>query len=200
MNSTQTTLRYYNDHAKQFIADTLQVDFTQLQEAFLATLPPHAHILDLGCGSGRDAKTFIEAGCRVTAVDGAPAICRLTEQYLKQPVICQTFQDYRPTDSFDGIWACASLLHLPYEDIITVMQTLSTALNCGGCFYASFKYGTASATRHERFFTDMTETRFAGVLAMLPSLRLKRQFITTDARPNRKDERWLNVFLIKSAP
>ena len=197
MNTTTTTLSYYNTHAEDFVSATASVDFSALQEAFLSHLPKQATVLDVGCGSGRDSKAFLAHGCKVTAIDGSEALCALASAAIGQPVLCTTFQAYRPDQRFDGIWACASLLHLEWDDLIDVMTTLAEALVPGGCFYASFKYGSTSETRNGRFFTDMTESRFEALLAHLPALEPARCFITPDARPGRENERWLNVFLIK---
>lgn len=197
MNTTATTIDYYNINADIFVATTASVDFRALQETFMTYLPPHAAVLDVGCGSGRDSLAFLQAGHEVTAIDGSHAMCAHASRLLGQPIICTTFEDYRPNRFYNGIWACASLLHLEWEALIRVMQTLSDCLLSGGCFYASFKYGNTDEMRNGRFFTDMTERRFNNVLHALPDLHLDRQFITGDARPNRAYEKWLNVFLIK---
>ena len=99
---------------------------------------------------------------------------------------------------FDGIWACASLLHLIPEDIKTVVHRLSTHLNEGGCFYASFKYGTFSGERNGRYFTDYTEESFNELINGMPNIDVTKAFVTTDVRPNRESEKWLNVFLKKN--
>lgn len=197
MNTTATTLRYYNNNADAFVATTAKVDFHVIQNAFMAYLPPHATVLDVGCGSGRDSLAFLKAGLDVTAIDGSEAICAHASRLLGQKVFCTTFETYHPTHHYDGIWACASLLHLEREALIRVMQTLSDALVCGGCFYASFKYGTTSEMRDGRFFIDMTEQTFYPILQRLPDLKLAQQFITNDARPSHSHERWFNVFLLK---
>lgn len=197
MNTTSTTLDYYNIHADAFVASTANVDFCTLQNAFLARLPKYATVLDVGCGSGRDSLAFLRAGCTVTAIDGSEALCAYASRLLGQPVLCTTFENFQPTRSYDGIWACASLLHLEWQPLIRVMQVLSDFLIPGGCFYASFKYGDKSELRNGRFFTDMTEARFQELLSHLPDLTLSEYFITSDARPGRENEKWLNVFLTK---
>lgn len=197
MNHTETTLEYYNKQAENFTQDTKDVEFSAIQDDFASYVSAGGTILDLGCGSGRDSKAFIERGYRVVAVDGSEEICRVAGEYIGQEVICSTFQEYKPTETFDGIWACSSLLHLETNDIKAVVKRLSENLRLGGCFYASFKYGGFSGMRNGRYFTDMTEESFAEVLQDIPGLRLERQYITSDARPGRADEKWLNVFLVR---
>lgn len=198
MTTTETTLSYYNANANAFIEDTANVDFHSLQSAFIALLPPHAAVLDVGCGAGRDSLAFLRAGLEITAIDGSEVLCAHASRLLGQTVLCTTFENYQPTRLFDGIWACASLLHLEWTPLIQVMQTLSECLVSAGYFYASFKYGNKSEVRNGRFFTDMTESRFQDVRHHLPSLTLSKQFITNDARPGRENEQWLNVFLRKT--
>ena len=141
MSKTNKTLEYYNQTAQTFVQGTIDADLSKLHRRFLKLLPIEAHILDLGCGSGRDSKAFLEAGYQVTALDGSAACCKLAEAYIGQPVLCQTFDQLDFDQVFDGVWACASLLHLPYVELPGVFEKIARALRPGGYFYASFKYG-----------------------------------------------------------
>ena len=193
------TLAYYAEHAEEFVFLSRDIDFSGIQNAFLSYLPPEGTILDLGCGSGRDSKAFIDKGYKVVAVDGSEELCRSAGQFIGQPVICSTFQEYTPEISFDGIWACASLLHLSSKnEVASVITRMANYLNPGGCFYASFKYGDFSGERKGRYFTDMTETSLREMIREIPSLRIDRLHITNDVRPGRHDEKWINAFLMKN--
>ena len=193
MNEKDITLQYYADNAAAFTENTLNVEFSAMQDRFVSHIKPGGHILDLGCGSGRDAKAFMNRGFTVTAVDGSPELCKTAESVIGQPVICATFQEYEPSDTFDGIWACASLLHLPYKEIAPVLRKLATHLTQAGCFYLSFKYGDFEGVRNGRYFTDMTEERFAAILKEVPELMLAEEFITTDVRPGREELWWNGI-------
>ena len=111
-NLDYSTLDYYNKNAISFIEGTLHVDFSTLQNKFASYIEKGGSILDLGCGSGRDSKAFLEMGYSVVAIDGSQELCKLASKYIGQNVLCSTFQEYSPEELFDGIWACASLLHL----------------------------------------------------------------------------------------
>lgn len=191
------TIEYYNKKANEYTADTQNVDFSELQNAFTGRLKPGAHILDLGCGSGRDSKSFIDKGYRVTSVDGSEKLADIACRYIGRDVICSTFQDYEPAEIFDGIWACASLLHLPIDELKDVMSKISEHLTADGYMYASFKYGTFSGERNGRYFIDMTEDRIKDLINKIPLLEIEELTLTEDVRPNRKSEKWLNVFLVK---
>ena len=199
MNKTNLTLEYYNRKADSFVDGTRDVDFSTLQNEFTSYIKKGGCILDLGCGSGRDSKAFIEMGYGVIAVDGSQEICKLASEYIGQPVICSTFQEYEPERTFDGIWACASLLHLSLEDVKTVMKKYAAVLKIEGTFYVSFKYGTFSGERNGRFFTDMDERTFDAMLVDIPELVIYREYITEDVRPGREAEKWLNIFLKRKA-
>ena len=138
-------------------------------------------------------------GYRVVDVDGSQELCKRASEYIGQPVICSTFEKYNPEGTFDGIWACASLLHLRLEDIKVIMKKMAVVLKKDGTFYVSFKYGTFSGERNGRFFTDMDERNFDTLLRDIPELNINRQYITEDVRPGRETEKWLNVFLKRKA-
>lgn len=192
------TLDYYNKKAVDYVENTRDVDFSHLQKEFASYIKKGGRIIDLGCGSGRDSKAFIEMGFDVVPIDGSSELCKMASEFIGKPVVCSTFQDYKPQGKFDGIWACASLLHLSLGDLISVMKKFDSFLNDDGIFYVSFKYGDFSGERHGRFFTDMNEQTFASLLKGIPTLEIYKQYITGDVRQDRKGERWLNVFLRKN--
>ena len=196
MDYKDLTLNYYKENADTFVQNTVDVKFSEMQERFISHVKPGGLILDLGCGSGRDSKAFLDHGFRVVAVDGSPELCQHAEKVIGQPVICATFQEYEPSETFDGIWACASLLHLPYAEIAPVLKKLADHLSPDGCLYLSFKYGDFEGVRNGRYFTDMTEERFAMILHEISSVSLIEEFITTDVRPGR-EEKWWNGLIRK---
>lgn len=191
------TLHYYNQTAKKFIQGTIDADLSALHERFFKHLPKNAHILDLGCGSGRDAKAFLEAGYTVVALDGSESCCQLAETYIGQSVVCQSYDQLDFENEFDGIWACASLLHLPFTEMTETFLKIYKALKFGGFFYASFKYGEFEGERSGRYFTDLTEERLFKLLKPIKGLEVIEIFVTSDVRDGREEEKWLNVMAKK---
>ena len=189
------TLDYYDSQAETFAAGTVNVDFSATQQEFASFIPKGGRILDLGCGSGRDSKAFKDMGYEVVAVDGSKELCKLASKYIGQEVIYATFQEYEPDASFDGIWACASLLHLAKDEIKSMLKKYALALKPGGVFYASFKYGNFSGMRNGRYFTFLDEEALKEMLEDIPELKLVKVKITGDVREDRAGERWLNAFL-----
>lgn len=197
VNTTDKTLQYYDDNAYLYVERTIDAELFHLQNEFLSRIAEGGRILDLGCGTGRDAKAFLQQGFHVVAVDGSKEMCKLASEYIGQEVICSTFQEFDPDGMFDGIWACDSLLHLEPIEIFSVMRKLVASLNIGGSFYVSFKYGDSSGERDGRYFTDMNENSFYNLIRSVPELKIQREFITEDVHGDRAGGEWLNIFMIK---
>ena len=191
------TLQYYNQHAKAYVDSTRDVEFSQTQERFLQYLKPGARILDFGCGSGRDTKYFRNRGFQVEAVDGSAEFVRIASDYTGINVRRMLFQDLDEVDRYDGIWACSSILHLPFAELEEVLGKMARALRRRGIVYTSFKYGTEEGGRSGRYFTNMTEAKMAGLLERIPVYDVEEMWVTFDVRPGRGDERWLNMILRK---
>jgi len=192
------TLGYYDSHADKFYKSTVNIEFTTMQEKFLTKLEKGSNILDFGCGSGRDTKYFFEQGYNVEAIDGSAELCKLASEYTGIKVKNILFQELSEVDKYDGIWACSSILHLPVGELDEVMKKMVIALKKNGIIYTSFKYGTFAGERNGRYFTDMTEEVFAVFLSGIDGLKIEEQWITSDVRPGRGEEKWLNLILRKS--
>jgi 2-polyprenyl-3-methyl-5-hydroxy-6-metoxy-1,4-benzoquinol methylase len=132
---------YYQEYAAQFFDQTLGIDLSELRRKFTDLLPSGARILDAGCGSGRDAKAFAMQGFDVTAFDASQAMVELARWHTGLPVQRLTFQEFRADKPLHGIWACASLLHVPANEEQAVWRRLVDALADHGILYASYKLG-----------------------------------------------------------
>lgn len=191
------TLNYYNNNAVDFYQNTVSIEFSDTQSKFLSKLDKNAHILDFGCGSGRDTKAFLNQGYHVEATDGSAELCKLATQYTGITVRHMLFQELSAVDQYDGIWACSSILHLPLDELSDVMCKMAIALKPNGIIYTSFKYGTFSGERNGRYFTDMTESTFTAFIRNIADLITEEQWISSDVRPGRGEEQWLNIILRK---
>ena len=191
------TLAYYNANAQIFLETTVNVDFSAIQTKFLDKLYKDAFILDFGCGSGRDTKCFLDHGFAVEAIDGSEELCRFASDYTGIEVKHMLFEELQETKKYDAIWACSSILHLPYADLVDVMKKIVTALKDNGLIYTSFKYGTFEGMRNGRYFIDMTEDSLKKLLQDVGGLKVEETWVTSDVRPGRGEEKWLNLFLRK---
>lgn len=192
------TLRYYNQNAAAFALNTTSVDFHETQDLFLSLLPQGAEILDFGCGAGRDTKYFLSKGFRVTAVDGSAELCRMAAEFTGAEVRQLLFQELEDVDRYDAVWACSSILHVKKAELGDIVRRISCAVHPGGVIYTSFKYGTFEGMRGERYFTDFEEASFQEFISNFPMLSAEKLWITNDVRPERRNERWLNIILRRS--
>ena len=193
MDRKNETLDYYNQNAVEFASGTLPADMEDSRSRFSANLPPKGIILDFGCGSGRDTKAFLDAGFRVDAVDGSAELCTLASAYTGIEVRKMLFNELDVQERYDGIWACASILHLPRMKLANVLGRIESALKYGGVMYASFKYGEYEGLRNGRYFTDFTEDTLKALWNTATSMMVFDQWITCDVRPGREGERWINI-------
>lgn len=194
--SESSTVRYYDDHAEEYVSGTVGVDMETLYQRFLEYVPKGGTILDAGCGSGRDTKAFASRGYRVAAIDASAKMVEATGRLVGQPAKQLKLQELDTTNAFDGIWASASLLHVPIAELDDVMARFAAALHSGGTCYLSFKEGVGERMEGDRLFVDFTEDGLRDRLRRQPSFVIVRTWITTDFRPGRS-ERWVNALVRK---
>lgn len=193
------TIDYYNQNAADFALATDQIDMTALYSEFLPLVKPSGHILDAGCGSGRDTSYFKQQGFIVSAFDASKEMARIASERLQQTVAVHTFEQLDEAETYDGIWCCASLLHVANNTLPDVFTRLQLALKPGAVLYVSFKYGDSEREVNGRRFTDMNEQQLTALVADIAGLTLKKTWLTCDQRPQRNNENWLNALLTKSA-
>lgn len=196
MSQPSETIRYYDDHADEYVRETVNVNMESLYKPFLELLAPAARILDAGCGSGRDAKAFLDRGYHVTAIDASARMVEATAALTGTCTLRMLLEEIDFHDEFDGIWACASLLHVPRNQITDVMSRFAAALQDDGVCYVSFKEGRGDRTEGGRRFTDFTELALTSCLAEQSGFKLLRSWVTDDVRPDRND-RWVNALARK---
>lgn len=199
MSSDNSTLDYYNSNAKDFVSDTVDVAFTDIQDIFLEYIPNGGKVLDFGCGSGRDTKYFLSKGYDVDATDGSEELCKIASEYAGVKVKQMLFEELDEIEKYDGVWACASLLHVEKKLLPDIMKKIVFATTTGGVVYMSFKYGDFEGVRNGRFFTYLTEESFGEVLKAVPELVIEKLWTSADVRAERGEERWLNIVLKKRA-
>jgi len=191
------TLSYYNSKAKDFVSGTVDVVFTEVQDVFLEYIPASGKILDFGCGSGRDAKYFLSKGYDVDATDGSEELCKIASEYAGVQVKQMLFEELDKVEVYDGIWACASILHVEKKQLPDIIKKIAIATKKGAVVYTSFKYGQFEGVRNGRFFTYLTKESFGEVLRNVPELVIEKLWISADVRAERGEERWLNIMLRK---
>ncbi len=193
MNST---VEYYNQNAESFIRTTLPIDMSSSRDRFLRRVLPGGRVLDAGCGSGRDSRAFMQQGYSVVAFDASSEMCRMATEYIRQKVLQMRFDEMDFDEEFDGVWACASILHVPVDELPDVLAKIRKALKKKGILYVSFKYGEGPAQRGDRTFSDFREGS-AKKLLSAAGFEVIECGVTSDIRPGRGDEKWVNVIARK---
>ena len=189
---SEKTIRYYDANAEAFVAGTENADMRVCRDRFLRYLQPGQRILDAGCGSGRDTIAFRKAGYETDAFDASAEICRLASERTGIRVRQCRFEELEGEAQYDGIWACASLLHVQASALPDVLLRLRRLLKPGGVLYASFKYGRAERISGDRYFHDMEETACRAFLEAA-GLTALETFVTGDVREGRGGEKWINA-------
>lgn len=137
---SRRTLGHYDKHAEDFWQGTRDHDVSQNMNALLdaITADPPWRILDFGCGPGRDLVALIDAGHEPTGLDGALELCDMARQLSGCPVLHQDFLSLDlPAGHFHGIFANASLFHVPSQELPRVLVELRDTLVAGGVLFSS---------------------------------------------------------------
>ena len=191
------SIDYYNKYAAKEFEETVNQDMSGIIKEFLDLLEEGDTILDLGCGSGRDSLTFYELGYDVTPLDASEEMCQLAEIHTGLEVLRMTYEEMDFDNVFDGIWACASLLHTPKKELSDILTKIARALNDKVILYMSFKLGDFEGFRGERYFCDFTADSMTELLRDNNRFDIIKLWETEDVRSGHSDIRWLNVLVRK---
>ena len=186
------TIDYYNQYADEFAQATLHVDMESLYQPFLAELPDSARILDVGCGAGRDTLAFKMKGYEVDAIDYSEELVKKAIEITGIQIQLKSFYAIDEHEVYDGVWACASLLHCERSQLKDVIGKLVTSLKPNGVLYMSFKYGDSDREKDGRQFTDLDDAQAEVLLGKFDNVQQIHQWVTVDQRPERQ-EKWLNL-------
>jgi SAM-dependent methyltransferase len=196
---SEMTRSYYDEHAQEFFDQTVSVNMEALYAPFLDRMLACAHILDAGCGSGRDTLHFLKLGYKVTAFDASQELAKLASRLTGQDVLNLRFDQIEFDNIFDGIWACASLLHVSRRDLGAVLNRLTRALKPQGVIFASFKLRDQEWEENGRFFNGYNLDSFELLLRGHPNLAASALWVSEDVRPARKGEKWMNALLRRTS-
>ena len=186
---------YYESNAERYAAETISADMSEQYQRFLPLLKDGVRLLDVGSGSGRDACYFQKQGYQVTALEPSNNLCREIRKVFSGEIMCSDIQNYQPAERYDGIWACASLIHLQEEEVLCFFRKIDMYLNDNGIVYASGKSGISTGEVADgRFFLEFTEQLVEKILMVNRQLKLEQLWFTEDVS-GRRGFRWLNVVL-----
>lgn len=207
------TIYYYERHALSYAAKYDSLDMTACRDRFLTAIEQSKNdrptdldtgqprLLDVGCGTGRDTLVFVRMGFPVTAVDPSPEMLVACNNKLKEAREDQgdeavrraafassatemTIDELYFTNEFDGVWAAASLLHVPEDKLNQAIGRLLQTLKLHGVLYMSFKHGNGEQRHDARTFTYLSKRNLESTLERIPQSDLIEVWLT-DAFGNR---------------
>lgn len=191
------SIDYYSRYASTYFESTVDLDMSEARRKFEKVLPEGGSLLDLGCGSGRDSLAFLEDGYEVTPLDGSPEMCALAQIHTDLEVLNMRFEELDFDEVFDGVWACASLLHVPENEMPVILKKIGLALKPGGHLYISVKEGDFEGNRNGRYFVDYSKRRLMEIIEDTDIFQIKDVWKSEDVKAHISDTKWLNVIAKK---
>ncbi len=189
------TIDYYDSNADVYFRTTVDANMAPICDKFLKFVKPEGTIVDVGTGSGRDLKYFLDRGYSAEGIDLSQELFKRAAIYSGGKIACVDIRDWRPSKKYDGVWANASLLHLPLNEIEKFILRLSDILEIGGVAYISMKSGIANGYDDKgRYFSDFTEDKVQQILSKSTALRLIECWRTKDELC-RENFEWLNFII-----
>ncbi|MDD6272101.1 MAG: methyltransferase domain-containing protein [bacterium] len=192
-----STLTYYNNNAYEYFDTTKMISLDNLYSIFLNYITTKGKILDFGCGSGRDSKYFKDKGYDVYLLDGSINLANIVETELGLKVKVQDFNDFDEKDKYDGVWACASLLHVKKENISNIILKIKNSIHDDGIIYISMKDGVGEEIDNfGRYYNYVNEKEFEELLKPL-HLKVDKYIKTNQRKDDSKNIIWHNFFIKK---
>jgi SAM-dependent methyltransferase len=191
------SITYYDEHCERFVKETFDIDMSNVYQPFLELVPAGGRLLDAGCGSGRDALAFSNLGFEVDAFDASGPCVEQARRLTGLKIQRLRFDEMAFDGEFDGIWACASLLHIGREQLDTVLGRFHRALKDHGVAYLSFKKGVQDTEKDGRHFTNFTLGEFDTWLSQVEGWICLEAWLSEDLRPHRRQEFWVNGLIRK---
>jgi SAM-dependent methyltransferase len=193
------TLLFYETHAEHYAEQTRAIELDHLYEPFLTAVAKDGKILDVGCGAGRDLKRFAKEGFEAVGIDPSEKLAAMASEFSGCKVLVCEVQDLRFVNEFDGAWACASLIHLPRNQLRGALEKIYVALKPGGVLLVSMQIGTGEiVTADGRFFTRYSSQEMSSAIER-SRFELINVWTTPDSLPGRESVTWVNAIARKLA-
>jgi SAM-dependent methyltransferase len=192
-HSGQSTLAFYEEHAQEYFNRTVSADLSSLYERFFQHVKPGGRILDLGSGSGRDLKVMRDRGYIPLGIDASPSLAKLATDFSGETCLTMRFEDLSLPEEFDGVWACASLLHISRCRIPTILKNIHDSLAERGVFFASVQVGVGERLLPDgRFFAYYQAEEFSHLIENA-GFTIQQSWLSKDSLSHRRPIDWLNI-------
>ncbi|MDU9027641.1 class I SAM-dependent DNA methyltransferase [Pseudomonas mediterranea] len=191
------TLKYYDSVCDEYDKFSSSIDMQAQWEVFERKLPLGSKILDLGCGTGRDIQYFLSKGYNVEGLEPSVAMANIARLKTGAKIINLAAEQMDFAGEFDGVWACASLIHIPKSALVATLPKIARALKFGGYFYLSLKQGVGEARNNDgRFFSFYEMDEILELLLNVNQLEGVEHWLSKDLA-GRSDTQWINVLVKK---
>lgn len=198
MSTDPDTIAFYQARAPHYVLKFGQAHSWQL-DPFLGGLAPGGRVLELGCGGGQDAARIRERGFAVDATDAAPAMVRKANERWDVGARVMTFDQLDAEAEYDGIWAHASLLHVPRTDLPDVLARIHRALVPGGYHFASYKLGEAEGRdQFGRFYNFPSPDWLTAQYHAIPGWEIVRDERSLGGGFDGVERDWINLTVRKA--
>jgi SAM-dependent methyltransferase len=163
MSYKTATQKSYQSTANEFAANVADLAPVESIEKFIKLMPRHAKMIDIGCGSGRDAKIFSEKGIAVLGIDFCSELIEIAKAHapLAEFQLLDIEEACFPADSFDGAWACCSLQHLPKKTLPMILAKIHSFLKPRAVFYLTLKKGSGEVFEKDLRYKEAPEKFWA---------------------------------------
>jgi SAM-dependent methyltransferase len=194
---TAETAASYDRAAQGFTARWSDLHLDRALNAFAARITGQRRVLDLGCGPGRDVDFLTQLGCQAVGLDLSAGM--LAQARGRLPAGSLVRADLRripfSPGAFDGIWACASLLHLRRAELPAILTGLSRLLRCpGGVLYVALKGGQGerwvTGSGGEPYFFTYYQPAEVETLLDSAGFQVAESWVSPDQAG--RDEPWIN--------
>ncbi|MBQ9272861.1 MAG: class I SAM-dependent methyltransferase [Mogibacterium sp.] len=192
----KSTIDYYDKNADSYYWATVAVDLNALRQKFASYLPAEASVIDMGCGSGRDVMAFENMGHRAVGLDASKELVKLAQERLEVKAFTGDMSTYRAAEPYDGIWCCASVIHLNDEEKAKFFRNLERNLRPGGAIFISVKVGIETGVDKDgRYYSNCSEAELRDYLESAGCE--VTDVVRTEDAMGRPGSMWLNVFAKK---
>ncbi|MBW4793324.1 class I SAM-dependent methyltransferase [Pseudomonas tolaasii] len=198
MKADPQTIEYYDSFAKSYDLKTFQLELTDQWNSFASMLNVGAKILDVGCGTGRDIKHFQNLGFLVDGIEPSRKMAAIARSKTNATIFSMAAEDINFIDSYDGIWACASLVHIQKALFVKTLKAILKALKSGGYLYISLKEGEGQTRLNDgRLFSYFTKSDLHEIVSTLTNASIIKSWATSDSA-GRGDISWINMIIQKN--
>lgn len=195
----EKTIETYEALAEEFTKEHFDIaEIKSIADFFIQDLKGKK-ILDVGCGPGRDSKYFSENGFDVTGIDAAANFIKIASKNAPRAKFIK--MDMRnldfPENSFDGIWACASFLHIPKSEATDTLRGFWRVLKPNGLLYVSVKQGAEEKFLEKEEYHGKTKFFAFYTVPEFKELIISCGFKILEVVIDKKSDTWINVFAVK---